>query len=52
MGYDILDDSRVTNKVTTTTTTVVTKPGPKYSDYKWPYMDSYVPGVKMLEKDA
>ena len=23
-----------------------------YSDYKWPYVDSYVPNVKMLEKDA
>lgn len=33
---------------------VVTKVAqPKiYSDYKWPYVDSYVPNVKMLEKDA
>ena len=23
-----------------------------FSDYKWPYMDSYVPQAKMLQRDA
>lgn len=56
VGYEILDDGKPSNKITATSQVVkkdaLIAKDKLYSDYKWPYMDSYVPQAKMLERDA
>jgi len=53
IGYEIVDAEVVPQSTVKKVTVTKTVQGPKvYSEYKWPYQDSYIPKVKMLEKDA
>jgi len=51
VGYEIIDEGKPSNMITSTSKVVKKEKlvtDKIYSDYKWPYMDSYVPQARML----